>query len=63
MATNPKRDPIDDEIERMLAANPGLLEELQEYDRRVARGEDVGEFMSSDELRRRLGLPRRQRPA
>jgi len=63
MATNPERDPIDEEIERMLAANPGLLEELQEYDRRVARGEDVGEFMSSDELRRRLGLPRRQRPA
>jgi hypothetical protein len=63
MATNPKRDPIDEEIERMLAANPGLLEELQEYDRRVARGEDVGEFMSSDELRRRLGLPRRPHPA
>ena len=63
MATNPKRDPIDEEIERMLAANPGLLEGLKEYDRRVARGEDMGEFMSSDELRRRLGLPRRQRPA
>lgn len=47
----------------MLAANPGLLEELQEHDRRVARGEDVGEFLSSDELRRRLGLPPRQRPA
>jgi hypothetical protein len=47
----------------MLAANPGLLEELQEFDRRAARGEDVGEFMSSDELRRRLGLPRRQPPA
>jgi hypothetical protein len=30
-----------------------LLEELQDYDRRAARGEDVGEFMSSDELRRR----------
>ena len=41
----------------------GLLEELQEYDRRAARGEDVGEFLSSDELRRRLGLPRRERPA
>jgi len=47
----------------MLAANPGLLEGLKEYDRRVARGEDMGEFMSSDELRRRLGLPRRQPPA
>jgi hypothetical protein len=63
VATNPDRDPIDEEIERMLAANPGLLEELQEHDRRAARGEDVGEFLSSDELRRRLGLPRRQRPA
>jgi hypothetical protein len=60
MATSPDCDPIDEEIERMLAANPGLLEDLQEYDRRAARGEDVGEFMSSDELRRRLGLPRRQ---
>jgi hypothetical protein len=63
MATNAERDSIDEEIERTLAANPGLLEELQEYDRRVARGEDVGEFMSSDELRRRPGLPRRQPPA
>jgi hypothetical protein len=63
MATNPDRDPIDEEIERVLAANPGLLEELEEYDRRAARGEDVEEFLSSDEVRRRLGLPRRQRPA
>jgi hypothetical protein len=63
MATNPDRDPIDEEIERVLAANPGLLEELKEHDRRAARGEDVGEFLSSDELRRRLGLPRRQPPA
>ena len=63
MATNPERDPIDEEIERVLAADPGLLEELQEHDGRAARGEDVGEFLSSDELRRRLGLPRRQRPA
>jgi hypothetical protein len=55
-------DPIDAEIERMLAANPGLLAELQEYDRRAAHGEDLGEFLSSDELRRRVGLPR-QPPA
>ena len=53
---------IDQEIERMLAANPGLLEELQEYDRRVARGEDLGEFLSTDEVRRRLGLPRPRAP-
>lgn len=46
---------------RVLAANPGLREELQEYDRRAANGESVWEFLSSDELRRRLGLPRRHR--
>ena len=63
MATNPARDPIDEQIERMLAARPDLLAELREYDRWAARGEDVGEFLSSDELRRRLGLPRRQRRA
>jgi hypothetical protein len=51
---------VDEEIERMLAANPGLLAELREHDRRAALGEDVGEFLSSDELRRRLGLPRRK---
>jgi hypothetical protein len=62
VAINPDRDPIHEEIERVLAANPGLLKELQEHDRRLARGENVGEFLSSDELRRRLGLPRRQRP-
>jgi hypothetical protein len=55
MAINPDRDSIDEEIERVLAANPGLLEELQEHDHRVARGENVGEFLSSNELRRRLG--------
>jgi hypothetical protein len=62
MATNPTRDPIDVEIERVLHANAGLLEELQEYDRWQANGEDVGEFLSSDELRRRLGLPRPPAP-
>jgi hypothetical protein len=41
----------------------GLLDEFVEYDRRAARGEDMGEFLSSDELRRRLGLPRRTNPA
>jgi hypothetical protein len=63
VATNPDRDPIDEEIERVLAANPGLLEELQEYDRGAAQAESTEEFLSSDEVRRRLGLPRRQRPA
>lgn len=62
MTTNPDRDPIDEEIERMLAVNPGLLEDLQEYDRRALWSEDLGEFLSSDDLRRRLGLPGRQPP-
>ena len=42
--------------ERMLAANPGLLEELKHFDRRAARGESGEEFLPSDEVRRRLGL-------
>lgn len=63
MATNPDRDPIDEEIERVLAANPGLLEELQEYDRGAAQPESTEEFLSSDEVRRRLGVPRREPPA
>lgn len=60
--TSDTGDPVDHEIERMLTAHPGMLAELQEYDRRAVEGEDLGEFLSSDELRRRLGLPRRQPP-
>jgi hypothetical protein len=63
MLTNPARDPIDEEIERMLAANPGLLEELQDYDRRAARGQVRERFLSSDEVRRRVGLPPRRSSA
>lgn len=49
---------IDEEIKQKLAANPGLLEELQEYDRRMARGE-MEDVLSSDEVRVLLGLPPR----
>src|SRR5215472_15801323 len=42
IATNPDRDPLDEEIESMLAANPGLREELQEYDLRVGRARKWG---------------------
>ncbi|MBJ7607861.1 MAG: hypothetical protein JF887_00305 [Candidatus Dormibacteraeota bacterium] len=57
MAVHPDRDPIDDEIERVLAENPGLLEELQEWDRRFAAGEVRNdEFVTTDEVRRRLGM-------
>jgi hypothetical protein len=59
MATaHPLLDPLDEEIERVLAENPGLLEELQEWDRRFATGEvSEDEFISTEEVRRRLGLP------
>ena len=33
----------------MLDAKPGRLKELMEHDRMTARGEDVAEFLSSDE--------------
>jgi len=58
MALHPEPDPIDQEVERVLADNPGLLDELREWDRRFRDGgvsED--EFVSTDEVRRRLGLP------
>jgi len=59
MATHsyPQTDPIDDEIQQVLAENPGLLKELQEFDRRFAAGEVTeAEFVSHQEARRRLGL-------
>ena len=57
MAVNPDRDPIDEEIERVLAENPGLLERLKEWDRRFAAGEvQQEEFLTTEDVRRRLGL-------
>jgi hypothetical protein len=57
MAVNPQPDPIDEEIERVLAENPGLLERLEEWDRRFAAGEvREDELLTTEEVRRRLGL-------
>ncbi len=57
MALQPQPDPIDKEIERVLGDNPGLLEELQEWDRRFAAGEvNDDEFLTTEEVRRRLGM-------
>ena len=57
MALHPERDPIDEEIDRVLADNPGLREELKEWDRRFAAGEvKDDEFVTTDEVRRRLGM-------
>ena len=57
MAVHPDRDPIDDEVERVLAENPGLREELQEWDRRFAAGEvSDDEFLTTADVRRRLGM-------
>lgn len=50
-------DPIDTEIERVLADNPGLFEELREVDRRFAVGEaSADDFLTTAEVRRRLSL-------
>jgi hypothetical protein len=50
----PERDPLDEEIERVLAENPGLLERLQEHDRKRRRGEL--KLIPHEEALRRLGL-------
>ena len=39
MATNPDWNPLDDEIEEIFAANPGLRERLRDADARYERGE------------------------
>jgi len=56
MATQPQppRDRVDEEIERVLAADPSLLERLKDYDRKRARGEL--ELIAHEEALRRLGL-------
>jgi hypothetical protein len=57
VATRPECEPIDEEVVRALANNPGLLEELQEIDRRLAAGEvDESESVTTEEVRRRLSL-------
>ncbi len=54
---HPDPDPIDSEIERILAEDPTLLARLAEHDRRRAAGEL--ELIPHDEAMRRLGFDRR----
>ena len=61
MATRPQpeRDPIDEEIERVLGENPGLLERLREYDRQRERGEL--DLVPHEEALRQLKIDRKGR--
>ena len=52
MATEPNWHPVDEEIEQILADNPDLIAELNEFDRAYDRGE--AELVPDDEVRRRL---------
>lgn len=56
MATlqQPDPDALDEEIRQVLAENPGLLEQLQEDERLLRRGEL--KLIPNEEVRRRLGL-------
>ena len=58
MATQaqPDRDPVDEEIERVLDENPGLLERLKEYDGERERGEL--DLVPHEEALRQLGIDR-----
>jgi hypothetical protein len=56
-AANPRPDPIDGEIERMLDEDPALIDRLHEADRRRAEG--TLDLVPHDEAMRRLGLDRR----
>ena len=54
MAANPERHPLDDEVEGILENNPGLREELVDFDRRYDSGEAEGELIADDEVRQDL---------
>jgi hypothetical protein len=54
MAANPERHPLDDEVEGILEKNPGLREELADFDRRYDSGKAEGELIADDEVRRDL---------
>jgi hypothetical protein len=54
MAANPERHPLDDEIEGIFENNPGLREELADFDRRYDSGEAEGELIADDEVRQDL---------
>ncbi len=56
-AYQPSPGPGDDEVARIVAGTDGLLEDLQDFDRRFAAGVVTeGEFVSHEEARRRLGF-------
>lgn len=55
-AAHPHPDSIDDEIEHIIAHDPGLLDRLRETDRRRAEG--TLDLVPHDEAIRRLGLDR-----
>src|SRR5262249_47446106 len=58
VATNPDWHPLDREIEEMLAANPGLEEELDEMERLHERGDrKLAEHEEVWARLRRLGAP------
>jgi hypothetical protein len=55
MATLPQRDPIEDEAARVLAENPGLREELEEFGRAYDAGEvPASELIPNEVAARRL---------
>jgi hypothetical protein len=54
MAANPERHPLDDEIEGIFEKNPGLREELTDFDRRYDSGGAEGELIADDEIRQAL---------
>jgi hypothetical protein len=61
MATEPLRDPIEEEAARLLAENPGLREELEEFGRAYEAGQiPDSDLIPHEEVRRRLarlGIP------
>ena len=54
MAANPERHPLDDEVEGILEKNPGLREELADFDRRYDSGKAEAELIADDEVRQDL---------
>jgi hypothetical protein len=51
----PDRDPIDEEVE-LLLAHPALRARLEDFERRLAEGR-LGPGIPTSEVRRRLGMP------
>jgi hypothetical protein len=53
VATDPTRHPIDEEIERIFEANPGLREELDEAEREIESGD--ADLVDHEEALRIIG--------